>query len=68
MVNATIFVFRREAGVPVHQEEGEWAEMPRHRQEDPGGELSHICFLVSSVCVVLHCATVYVAGLVASIT
>jgi hypothetical protein len=29
---------RREACVPVHQEEGERAQVPRHREENPGGE------------------------------
>jgi hypothetical protein len=29
---------RWEACVPVHEEEGERAQVPRHREEDPGGE------------------------------
>jgi len=29
---------RWQARVPVHQEESQRAQVPRHREEDPGGE------------------------------
>jgi hypothetical protein len=35
---ASLDFCRWEACVPIHQEEGERSQVPRHREEDPGGE------------------------------
>jgi hypothetical protein len=51
---------RWEARLPVHQQEGERTQVPRDREEDPGGELcgslcSGIPVMVPRVVFVMFC-------------
>ena len=34
-LDTTLMLIRWEACVPIHQEAREWAQVPRHREEDP---------------------------------